>query len=85
MYLFLLGRIKIEPYFIILFPNLLNWPLFSSYLITAPATFRPGMSVNMSVLILRAMPPDAPVTINVKFSIDSKQITSASGVFNAGL
>ena len=58
---------------------------FSSYLITVPATFRPGMAVNMNILILRAKPPDAAVTVNATFLIDSKRITTASGQFYAGL
>ncbi|CAB4022747.1 CD109 antigen-like, partial [Paramuricea clavata] len=56
----------------------------NSYLITVPATFRPGMAVNMNILILRAKPPDAAVTVNATFLIDSKRITTASGQFYAG-
>lgn len=47
--------------------------------------FRPGMSVNVNVLILKAKPSDAPVTVNATFLIDSKRITTASGEFLAGL
>ena len=59
--------------------------LCSSYLITAPETFRRGMMANVNVLILRAEPADAPVIVNATFLIDSKQIATASGQFYAGL
>lgn len=59
--------------------------LYSSYLITVPKTFRPGMTTNVSVLILRTDPPDAPVLVHATFLIDLKQIATASGQFYAGL
>ena len=56
----------------------------TSYLITAPKTFRPGMIVTMNVLILQTQPPGTPVTVNATFFIGSKQIASSTGQFHAG-
>lgn len=57
---------------------------FSSYVITVPKTFRPGMLVNMSILLLKANPPGTPVDINATFVINSFPISTASGQFHAG-
>ena len=49
-----------------------------------PKTFRPGMLVNMSILLLKADPPGTPVDINATFVINSFPISTASGQFHAG-
>ena len=43
------------------------------------------MVVNVNVLILRTQPPDAAVTVHATFLIGSKQISTNSGEFYAGL